>query len=493
MAAYWSDRRAAGLRPAMPGHFLVSAWIALGFAAGGRYERAEFWADQAMEKDRRKAAGVATWALAHIYDAEGRTAEGISALANSEGRQNYERCGLLFFQCLLGGYGAHFSIDREGWGRMRSQALRLYISEFQRVLEYSGFAMGKPWQEPMLKAPWGLREVVVDAVSKNTGSFWNKLLGRKEKVEEPNVEAAEEFLPAADDKWYGTSLKAYKMEPTFEDVLCWLPPTPQMLTQATLLLFRLTINGTLTAKNPEWDKLRNAWSCLQQIQTMAGVKPEDTYPLAALAANLLNVGSVINSSDNNSNEDESTLTAHGHAAEGLRLMGELLDLGNSVTATAKEAGMAGGFGGGYIQRFNPKHERLPSLWSPEDDVSRSRWKQVVNHLYAGVGGTYWSGLLGDDTSLEEPDLDMVQKVEGWEMDIRPILEHAICYAACKSGDMDALFLARAVSSKSVILRPNSPEEWWRYSMILTLLGDEVAADDAFEASVGFGSGQGQTF
>ncbi len=136
---------------------------------------------------------------------------------------------------------------------------------------------------------------------------------------------------------------------------------------------------------------------------------------------------------------------------------------------------------------NVKHERVPAFWSPEDDVSRSRWKEVVNHVYAGVGGTYWSGLLGEDTSMEEPDL------EGWEMDVRPILEHAICYAACKAGDLDALLLARAVCSKSVTLRSNSPEEWWRYSMILTLLGDEIAAEDAFEASVGFGSGQGQTF
>ncbi len=57
------------------------------------------------------------------------------------------------------------------------------------------------------------------------------------------------------------------------------------------------------------------------------------------------------------------------------------------------------------------------LWSPEDDViSRSRWKEVVNHVYAGVGGgthigqAYWA----KTRVWKEPDLDKVQKVEGWE-------------------------------------------------------------------------------
>ncbi len=76
-------------------------------------------------------------------------------------------------------------------------------------------------------------------------------------------------------------------------------------------------------------------------------------------------------------------------------------------------------------QYNGKHERVPALRSPEDDVSRSRWKEVVNHLYAEVGGAYWSGLLGEDTSMEEPDLDKVQKVKGWETD------DAVCYAACR--------------------------------------------------------------
>jgi hypothetical protein len=41
----------------------------------------------------------------------------------------------------------------------------------------------------------------------------------------------------------------------------------------------------------------------------------------------------------------------------------------------------------------------------------------------------------------------------------------------------------------VTLRPNSPEEWWRYSIVLGLLGDEVGSGTALEASINFGGGQ----
>ncbi len=84
--------------------------------------------------------------------------------SEEEGRQNYRKVRLAsFFQGLLfGGYGAHFFNDRERLGtKMRSQAFATVCHRIPTcVLEYSGFAMGRMLQEPMLKAPWGFREVV---------------------------------------------------------------------------------------------------------------------------------------------------------------------------------------------------------------------------------------------------------------------------------------------------------------------------------------------
>ena len=55
---------------------------------------------------------------------------------------------------------------------------------------------------------------------------------------------------------------------------------------------------------------------------------------------------------------------------------------------------------------------------------------------------------------------------------------------------ESVSLARSVCSQGVTLRPNSPEEWWRYSIVLGLLGDDVASEDALAASLSFGGGQG---
>jgi hypothetical protein len=43
-----------------------------------------------------------------------------------------------------------------------------------------------------------------------------------------------------------------------------------------------------------------------------------------------------------------------------------------------------------------------------------------------------------------------------------------------------------------MLRSNSPEEWWRYSIVLGLLGDEVGSEDALNFSINFGGGQGSS-
>lgn len=81
----------------------------------------------------------------------------------------------------------------------------------------------------------------------------------------------------------------------------------------------------------------------------------------------------------------------------------------------------------------------------------------------------------------------------WEIDGRPFLQHALCYAACQSGDFDSLCIARSVCSHGIFTRSNSPEEWQRYSTILEKLGDDVAAQNARNASISLGSGEGGHF
>eukprot|EP00978_Attheya_sp_CCMP212_P039175 scaffold201397_cov24-Attheya_sp.AAC.2 len=76
------------------------------------------------------------------------------------------------------------------------------------------------------------------------------------------------------------------------------------------------------------------------------------------------------------------------------------------------------------------------------------------------------------------------------MDARPMVEHAIWYAATQAQDYESICVARSICSESVSLRSSSPQAWLRYSKILELLGDDVAADNARAASVAFGSGEG---
>eukprot|EP00560_Eucampia_antarctica_P003850 CAMPEP_0197836354 /NCGR_PEP_ID=MMETSP1437-20131217/28671_1 /TAXON_ID=49252 ORGANISM="Eucampia antarctica, Strain CCMP1452" /NCGR_SAMPLE_ID=MMETSP1437 /ASSEMBLY_ACC=CAM_ASM_001096 /LENGTH=103 /DNA_ID=CAMNT_0043442467 /DNA_START=1 /DNA_END=312 /DNA_ORIENTATION=- len=80
--------------------------------------------------------------------------------------------------------------------------------------------------------------------------------------------------------------------------------------------------------------------------------------------------------------------------------------------------------------------------------------------------------------------------QGWDMDIRPFMEYVIFHTASITEDYHALCHARSICSESVVFRPNSPEAWWKYSIILDKLGDTVAAEDARSACISLGSGEG---
>ena len=125
-------------------------------------------------------------------------------------------------------------------------------------------------------------------------------------------------------------------------------------------------------------------------------------------------------------------------------------------------------------------EREPDFWLPAEEGLRKEWKEIVDHLASGLDGINSDGTVSRSLRFEH-----------WDFQSRPVVEHAICYAACRAGDTESLAFARCISSHGVTLRKNSPEEWWRYSIILGLLGDQVASENALAVAVNVGSGQGQ--
>ena len=496
VASYWNERRGTYLRPGLPGHSTVTSLVALGLAVGGRHSEAEQLATFAMDSGKKVSGGIATWALAHIFDAQGRTAEGISACSNSDGTRRFEDCGLLFFDSILGGYGVRFSIDREERGRGKSSALRLYDNNYERVLDYSGFAAGQAWPKPMRKAPFGWvrsKFETSDSSEDSPKSFMSNLFG---EGSDDSKRAKSDDADGSEDDSSEVVVKEASLPslrnpenwvPCCEDIFTWLPPTPQFLSDATMLLLRLTLNGTISAKNYRWEHIRNAWSVLFEIQQRyADSHPTlEFYPLASVTAALLATP-----------EDAGSVSgAAGRLAEGLHRMSELLDLGDIVVAAAikdeNDDDCESGEGSNYLSTILFKEivaDSQPDFWLPVTEGDKQEeWQTVLNLLSSAIDGVYHPTV----GPVVEPEFAVLGKeFESWEFDVRPVLEHAVVYAACKCGDDESLSLARSICSRAVTLRPNCPEEWWRYSIVLGLLGDEVASEDALAASIAFGGGQG---
>ena len=454
VAAYWNERRGGFITPSMPGHAMTASLIALGFAVGGRDDDGEQMAARAMKQGRSISGALATWAQAHVFDARGRVAEGISALANFDGVSNYEGAGLLFFDSRLAGYGARFSLDREERGRGKSAALRLYEANFQRVLDYSGFAQRQAWQRPLQSAPlpWADTQFLGEESPPN---LMDRLLGRKQDTGTTGSSKQVSYEVVL-KKLNFPSTEVEGWEPSCEDVLTFLPPTPMMLSDATMLLLRFTLNGTISARNARWDSVRNAWTSMFELQQ----KFESTMrfsPLVCLSASLL-----LPPADTGGDQ-----VGRGAVADGMHLFGSLLTLGNPTTETEKTTSVR-----------ELIAERDPNFWLPSTEDARKEWKKVVDLLSTAIDGNI-DGVANASNRLSS-----------WVFETRPILEHAICYAACKSGDIESLSLARSICSQGVTLRTNSPEEWWRYSIVLGLLGDDVGSEDALNNSVNFGGGQG---
>ena len=270
--------------------------------------------------------------------------------------------------------------------------------------------------------------------------------------------------------------------PSPEDVLTWLPPTPQLLSDATLLLLRLTLNGTISSQNYRWENLRNAWSAMIDVQRKYGGEHQsfEFYPLVCVAASLMA----------SPKQSGNLPGAGGRLARGLHKMGELLNLGDIATA-ADEDDESSEEEGGYLSTVLFKDivaDKEPDFWLPvQEESKKEEWRTVLKLLSSAIDGV-WDPSGENDTDLMFVELST--EFQSWEFDVRPVLEHAVVYAACKCGDDESLSIARSICSRGVTLRPNSPEEWWRYSIVLGLLGDEVASEDALAASLAFGGGQG---
>ena len=471
VASYWHERRGGIITPAIPGHAMVSSMVAVGLAAGGRTVEAEQMAETAMKQGRKFSGALATWAQCLVFDATGRVAEGISAMANGDGIANYEGSGLLFFDSHLGGYGARFCIDREERGRGKSQALRLYEANFERILNYSGYTEGRAWKVPELKAPLGWIPppslTAKDGSTANSSFFSGLFESSKTNEEQKRREEEYELILKGEDK---PSKRVEGWEPLCEDVLTWLPPTPKLLADATLLLLRLTLNGTISTKDNRWDTIKNAWTVMLDIEARYGEDtPLSVLPTTQLAASLLVEPSNEAGVDNDFCKHK--------LSQGLFRMGTLLELGK-----ASENQDENGQEGFSIRELIADKE--PDFWLPSKGDVDTEWKEVADCLTDGLDG------LDSRNSHFGRGNDECHKFSCWDFDTRPLLEHAIVYACCKAGDIESLFAARAICSQGVTLRPSSPEEWWRYSIVLGLLGDVVASEDALNTSINIGGGQG---
>jgi hypothetical protein len=412
-------------------------------------------------KQNKVTGAVATWAQAIVFDAGGRVAEGISACANGDGIANYEGAGLFHFDCRLGGYGARFALDREERGRGKSAALRLYERNIERVLDYSGFATGNAWQQPLQRAPLAWTEKTEMALEEGAEAptFWERISGKKKAKSEEEKYVYYEIV-LKEGRVPSTKIDGW--EPSLEDTLTWLPPSPQLLCESTLLLLRFTLNGTISTRNVRWDNIRNAWGVMLKIQEKHGSPGVAFCPLASLVSSLLFPPS----------ETGGDQIGNGLLARGLHMMGETLRLGNPTTEEEKSTAIR-----------EVIADRDPNFWLPADEEQEKVWQEIVEDFSSALDGY-------EDHSDANCQVQRHLRFECWDFEARPILEHAVVYSACKSGDTKSLSLARAICSQGVTLRPNSPEEWWRYSIVLGLLGDEVGSEDALSNSINVGGGQG---
>lgn len=457
VSTYWSERGGETLRlnPSQSGQTLASSLVAVGLSSSSALSRAstaESLAETAIARDPEGAGGMSVWALSNILGSEGRSSEMASRLAGFDGTQLYQNCGFLNFHTRMAGYGGIAFLDRRGASSARS-SLRLYDGGFAFLLDYSGNnaeGIENGGEEVILKDMRVPRSVASDVVG-SIFSGWFSIDDSKQK----------ENYPSQKDQ--DTVPKTRCQQPrTLEDALCWLPPSPLILTQATSLLFRLTLVDVVSQSDQRWVDLKAAWK--YSLDAAANEdnthKPFEFMPMALLASSLLlNLESL---------HVKKLPRRLENAMQGLNKLGKLLKLGQPRDGTSTAS------------------------------TTSSEWKEVLKHLASARETCQrWEVPKGMDSATYLPSSSVDcnnsetnhQHPIGWDFDARQFLEHGLCYAALQVGDYDSLCLARAICSEGTTLRQNCPEVWWRYGVVLDMLGDEVAAENARAASISLGSGE----
>jgi len=423
----------------------------VGLSSSSRTSTAERLADLSIARDSDGAGGISVWALSHCLASEGRSSEMVSKLAGFDGTQFYEASGYLHFSSRMKGYGAIALLDRSGAGADRS-ALRLYDGGFGSVLEYSGNNVkgmergGEDVSLREMRVPTNIKEDVAGALgSMITGWF----------------RGGDKIQKESDDEGTITQRKQRPKTRTVEDVLCWLPPSPVLLTHATALLFRLTLCGAISESDDRWADARVAWTlALKSGDASETQCTLEFMPLAMVASSL-----VIHP-DELLNEVSQPLHS---ILQGLHKMGHLMKLGKYKTMQVSP------------QQF--------------DSSEVEDWREVLTQLASARDGCQrWDTPTGMSSPIYHPPYADSSSISsrpiGWDFDLRQFLEYALCHAAMKVGDYESLCLARAVISEGTTLRPNCPELWLRYGVVLDMLGDEVGAENARAASISLGSGEG---
>ena len=439
-------RHGASLSSSFSGYNVASAWVALGLAMRGKYRDAEILSQSVLRRDSSSSGGVVTAALSHVFDGEGRITEGVTLLAGYDGLQNFRECGWLDYDAKLSGWGARFVLDRDGESG-GNLALRIYDEYFAVRLAH----------RPSRRSPRKNMSVLGRAVQAGGAagkSLFGTLFSSRSSNPGPETKSqrhSENQGVVNDDNNHSSDMRPGSGPSKLEDVLAFLPPTPQLLTDATLLLLRLTLAEVVSEDDERWNTLRNAWRrILSEVQRENDVSKTCSlqfFPLADAVSALL-----VDISVNNFDVTSS-------CKQGLFELGKLMSLGMS---TPEE-----------------QSKKVPA------DEQQPQWSRVVSLLASSIEG---HGSPSSNPSLLGEKMDNMQHLCACDQELRPIIEHALCHAAVLSNNYESLNVARSICSEGVSLRPNSPEIWWRYSLVLDVLGDSVAAQDARMASTSFGSG-----
>jgi hypothetical protein len=442
VSRYIDERRQRGAALFISGYNVALSWVSLGLALGGKYRDAEAMAQSASPSS---SGGVSSASLSVVYDGEGRITEGCSLLMGFDGIQNYKDCGWLAFDAKLAGYGARFILDRDGnYGG--NLALRAYDDYFgHRLISTTTASNGRVSPQ---KTPNFLRRAV--QAGKSSGkSVLQSVFGigfNNNPVEQTSYDDESKIEHDARDN--GNIKLTQKA--LLENLLTFLPPTPQLLVDSTLLLLRITLAGVITPDDERWCDLKEAWKqTLSELEKETnGAQPLQFYPLADSLSALL--------SDSDIDESD-TANKFSRSKQALFEMGKLMSLGIKV--------------------------RNEAISKSEVEKTQERWSRIVSLLASSSEGRGWPTLNSNLPLGYSEDY-----LAAHDQDLRPILSHAICHAAVLSKSYESLNIARAICSEDVTLRPNCAESWWRYSLILDELGDSVAAENARMACKTFGSG-----